>query len=305
MLNALTLKQLRSLKMIAETGSITEAAAEQMLSPPAVHSQIKKLDEILNARVLTRDADRNALVPTPQGDVLISAAARIEGILAWVRDNLTALETGSAGHVRIGFESTGRYFAPRLISLIKTACPTIDIAFDVANRSHISESLQQQRIDLAVMGRPPRDPEIEAVPLAPHPYGIYVPPDHDLAKRADYDPELLLRQTILAREPGSGTRILLERFLDQIEGYGTASMIELDSNETIKEAVASGLGVAMLSRHVVQRELKDGRLVELAWPRLPVMRYWYLVSQNHTDAPESTQRVRQVIIDANGAFIGA
>lgn len=304
MIDAVTLKQLRSLKLIAQNGSITVSATEQSLSPPAVHSQIKKLEDLLGAKVLVRDPQRSELVATPQGDVVLAAAERIEGILAWARDNLTAMETGSLGHVRIGFESTGRYFAARLIASLQSTCPTIELSFDVANRSRISESLKQERIDIAIMGRPPRDPDIEAVPIAPHPFGIFVPPDNVLAKSSVYDPELLLAQPILAREQGSGTRVLLDRFLDQIEGYGAASIIELDSNETIKEAVAAGLGVAMLSRHVVQREFKEGRLDELAWPRLPIMRYWYLVSRNPTDAPNSTQRVRQAIIDANGAFIG-
>lgn len=304
-MQGLTLKQLRSLQAVVETGSMTEAAARQLLSPPAIHSQIRKLEDIVGSQLLDKDAGAQCFVATPPGKVLIEAAERIGAILAWARDNLDALETGKSGHVRIGFESTGRYFAPRLAKRLREICPSIDVSFDVANRSRIIESFSKEQIDLAVMGRPPRKLQNEATPIAPHPYALVVAPDNPLARDTNYDPESLLEHTILAREPGSGTRVILNRFLDQIEGYGAPEIVELDSNETIKESVMAGLGVAMLSLHVVQRELAGGRLVTLDWPRLPIMRYWYLVSRHSDALPESTARVRQAILDENGAYITA
>ena len=302
-MQGLTLKQLRSLQAVVETGSMTEAAARHLLSPPAIHSQIRKLEDIVNARLVDKDTDTQGFVATQSGKVLIAAAERIDGILSWARDNLNALESGSAGHVRMGFESTGRYFAPRLVAILKQRCPSITVSFEVGNRDRIIGLLETERIDLAMMGRPPRPPETEATPIGEHPYSLFVPLRHVLARRPDYDPETLLRQPILAREPGSGTRILLDRFLDQIEGYGTPNVIELDSNETIMEAIIAGLGVGMLSLHVVRRELAEGLLVALNWPRLPVMRYWYLVSPLAAQISESTQRIRQSILDENGTFL--
>jgi DNA-binding transcriptional LysR family regulator len=303
MLDAITLKQLRSLKTVADTGSMTEAAVLQSLSTPAIHSQIKKLENTLGVRLLTKTAEQSGLIATAEGRVLIAAIERIDGILGRARDNLAALGDGWAGHVRIGFESTGRYFAPRIIALLQRTHPRIEVSFDVANRKQVIERFDQSRLDLAIMGRPPRMPGVVAEPIGQHPYGIFVPPGHDLIKRGDYDPESLLAQTIFAREPGSGTRILLDRYLDQIEGYGAPNLLQLDANESIKECVMAGLGVAMLSFHVVQRELAQKQLVALDWPRLPIMRYWYLVSEGRDDVAESTQKVRRTILDDQGAFI--
>ncbi|MDR9428232.1 MAG: LysR family transcriptional regulator [Salibaculum sp.] len=303
MIDAVTLKQLRSLKSVAETGSITEAATRHMLSPPAIHSQIRNLERLLDVSLLTKGGEEGRLCATPEGRVLIAAVERIDGVLDWARDNLDALERGNTGHVRLGFESTGRYFAPRVVSLLRRSCGTVDVTFDVANRKQIIERFDMNRIDLAIMGRPPRNHAMQVDPIAQHPFGLFVPPDHHLVRNGSYDPEALMSETIFAREPGSGTRSLLDRFLDQIEGYGTPRLIELDANETIKECVMAGLGVAMLSFHVVQRELADGRLVDLKWPRLPVMRYWYLVSRLSDDMAESTLRVREAILNDHGAFV--
>ena len=302
-LNGVTLKQLRGLRVVAQTGSIAAAAERLSLSPPAIHSQIKKLEDMVGVPILTRDADDKLLIPTASGETLITAVERMEGVLSWACDNLDALGSGMAGHVRLGFESTGRYFAPRLVRLLAERCPSIAVSFRVANRLTICDLLETHRIDLAIMGRPPRQPISEATPIAPHPYSIILRPDHPLARKSDYDPEALLREPILAREPGSGTRILLDRYLNQLEAYGAPHMIELDSNETIREAVIAGLGVAMLSLHVVHRELAERRLATLSWPRLPIMRYWYLVASDTRHLPESAARIRQAIQDENGRYI--
>lgn len=303
MLTGITLKQLRSLRAVAESGSITDAATLQSLSPPAVHNQIKKLEEAVGAPMLTRGGREHGLVVTDHGTVLVRAMERIEGVLSRACDNLQAMGAGHAGHVMLGFETTGRYFAPALIAQLRQLCPGIEISFSVSNRGAVIEDLFSNQIDLAFMGRPPRGPSVEAIPIGPHPYGFYTAKDHPLAGRKDYDPAELVRQTVLARERGSGTRIILERYLGQIEAYGTPDLIELDSNETIKEAVIAGLGVALLSSHVVQRELKDRLLHQLDWPGLPVMRYWYLVQRLDLHAEESTGRIIQAIRDQNAAYL--
>jgi Transcriptional regulator len=119
----------------------------------------------------------------------------------------------------------------------------------------------------------------------------------------DYAPEELVQHTVLAREKGSTTRILLDRFLDRIEGYGTPRIVEMDSNETIKEGVIAGLGVAMLSLHVVEREMRQALLHQLAWPGLPIMRYWYLVVPDGPKILESTHRIEEAIRALNGSFL--
>jgi len=299
----MTLKQLRSLKSTVKTGTLSDAAAEQFLTAPAIHSQIKKLEDIIGAPVISKDAAGRKFAATPHGTVLLNAIDRIEGILTSAFSDLEALDQGKTGFVSIGFESTGRYFAPSLIALLRKACPTIDISFKVANRSQIIDEIATEQIDLAFMGRPPRQPLVNAHPVGPHPYGIVLPMGHPLSKLKTYSPEQLLKYPILAREKGSGTRTHLDRFIGQIDAYGRPQMTEYDSNETIKEAVMANLGIAMMSLHVAQRELDDGRLVLLRWPKLPIMRYWYLVSLKRDLTPENARQVQDVILAENGSFL--
>lgn len=303
MLNGITLKQLRSLKAVADTGSITDAAALQALSPPAVHNQIKKLEEYAGAAMLIRGAREEGLVVTDHGAVLVRAMERIEGVLTQACDNLDALGAGHAGHVALGFETTGRYFAPALVVSLQQLCPGISLSFHIANKSAVINDLFSDRIDLAIMGRPPRGPSVQATPIGPHPYGLYAAPDHVLSQNRDYDPAELVRQTMLAREAGSGTRSVLDRYLGQLDTYGTPDLVECDSNETIKEAAIAGLGVALLSAHVVRREVEEGVLHRVDWPGLPVMRYWYLVQRQDIHSEESTGRIAQAIDGLNGRFL--
>ncbi|MGV6840283.1 MAG: LysR family transcriptional regulator [Planktomarina sp.] len=305
MRQTLTLKQLRSLKSTVKTGTLSDAAAEQLLTAPAIHSQIKKLEDIVGAPVITKDASERRFGATPHGTVLINAIDRIEGILAAAFHDLKALDEGKTGFVSIGFESTGRYFAPSLVAFLRQVCPTINISFKVANRSQIIEEIATEQIDLAFMGRPPRQPLVNAHPVGPHPYGVVLPAGHPLSKLNTYSPEQFLKYPILAREKGSGTRTHLDRFIGQIDAYGRPEIIEYDSNETIKEAVMANLGIAMMSLHVAQRELQEGKLVLLKWPKLPVMRYWYLVSLKRNLTPENARQVQDVILAENGSFLPA
>lgn len=112
-----------------------------------------------------------------------------------------------------------------------------------------------------------------------------------------------MEETFIAREEGSGTRILMSRFLDRIgEGriYDTTTM---SSNETIKQAVMAGLGLAIISQHTVVDELHTGRLVTLNLPGLPIERAWYLIT--HADIPLSpaAERIRAHISGMKGGFL--
>ena len=142
----------------------------------------------------------------------------------------------------------------------------------VGNRQSVIEGLASGRMDLAIMGRPPRIPAVDAEILAPHPHLLIAAAGHRLAGMAQVPVAELLSETFILREEGSGTRILATRWLDQTgKGY-PFDTVEMDSNETIKQAVMAGMGIALLSQHTVLQELADGRLVGLKVPGLPIMR---------------------------------
>jgi DNA-binding transcriptional LysR family regulator len=153
------------------------------------------------------------------------------------------------------------------------------------------------------MGRPPRTPIVHAEPIGEHPQVIIAAPEHPLAGQRGIAPQALLDEVFIAREQGSGTRILMTRYLDRI-GRGTPyRLIEMDSNETIKQAVIAGLGVAMISQHTVTDELRSGRLVTLDADTLPIRRQWYLVHRSDLDLSPTLATVFHYIADQKGAFL--
>ncbi len=135
---------------------------------------------------------------------------------------------------------------------------------------------------MAIMGRPPKHMDVVANELGDHPNIMIAPPDHPLVLRGAVNLKSLLKETFLLREHGSGTRMLARRFMDRIgDGMGYPTM-EIGSNETIKQAVMAGLGIAMISKHTVLSELEQGRLVALDIDGLPILRKWILVQPKGT-----------------------
>ena len=126
------------------------------------------------------------------------------------------------------------------------------------------------------MGRPPEDVDVESTSIGDHPQVVIAPPDHPLAKRRAIPPQEIAGETILMREIGSGTRLLAERFLAR-HGVKPRIGMEIGSNETIKQAVMAGLGIAFISAHTIAAEIGDGRLVVLDIVGLPEIRQWFVV----------------------------
>lgn len=298
----LTLKHLRCLAAVAEHRSLTAAAAARNLTTPAIHSQIKGLEDQVGRPVLARAVDGTGFDLTEAGRILLRAADRIEANLSQADQALDALAKGFQGHVTLGVVSTAKYFAPRLVRCLRDVVPDVAVTLRVGNRGAVIDDLDTGRIDLAVMGRPPRRPHAEAMPLGPHPHGVIVPPDHALAGQDGFDPVRLFAEIFLTREPGSGTRILMRRFLDRFAEGVEPELIEMESNETIKQAVIAGLGIAFLSLHTVCEEMRAGRLVRLRGPHLPVMRHWYLVHPVGHDSSDPARRIAETIIGMDGTY---
>lgn len=300
--DAITFKQLRALSAVATHGSITRAAEAIHLTPPAVHTQLRQLAQHLQADILRRgDAGRMEL--TDEGLAVLDAAGRIESELDTCLRAVAALRDGYEGLVRLGVVSTGKYFAPGLVARLKRNHPTIKIELQIGNREQTIAAIDSRRVDLAIMGRPPRGPANQAEPIGPHPHIIIAPPDHPLAGLEKVPPAALLKEIIIEREPGSGTRILMTRFMDRI-GEGTPyETMTMSSNETIKQAVIAGLGVALISQHTVVEELHAGRLVALNIPGMPIERTWFMLNRLDTPLSPAAQKIKAQIAGMKGSFL--
>lgn len=273
----LSLRQLRALGEIARTGKIVKAAKELHLTPPAVTLQLKQTEEALGISLFDRTPD--GMRPTAAGLAAIETARAVEEQLRVLADRIDAIKGVRSGSLRLGVVSTAKYFAPRVMAAFAADYPGIEIMLTVGNRSDTIAALAGHDVDIALMGRPPKDFPVRAAMFGDHPLVIIAPPDHPLAKAKDISKERIAQEKFLVREPGSGTRISLEIFFSDVgwklENIGT----EMGSNETIKQAVMAGLGVAFISAHTIAAEVEGGRLVVLDVEGMPIRRHWFSVSR--------------------------
>jgi LysR family transcriptional regulator for metE and metH len=295
-----TLRQLRTLIEVVRAGSFAGASQALHLTPPAVTIQMRELEKRAGIALIERTAA--GVVPTEAGQEVIQAAHRIDSVLTECADALSALRGLRGGHVSIGVVSTAKYFAPQALGAFARAHPSVEIRLDVGNRATIIAALAANTLDLALTGRPPEDLAVDRASIGPHPHVVVARPDHPLARQAPLPASSLADQTFLVRERGSGTRILMERFFTDAAIAPRIGM-EMGSNETIKQAVMAGLGIAFLSAHTVAVELADGRLIALDIVGLPIVRQWFIVRLARRRVLPAAAALRQFMIDEGKNFL--
>ena len=271
-----TFRQLKIFEAVARHLSFSRAAEELHLTQPAVSMQVKSLEAQAGLALFEQVGKKIHL--TQAGAEVARFAVEVHGRLKDCEDTLAAIRGVSGGRLHLAVVSTAKYVAPRLLSEFMRRHPGVTVKLSVTNREQVIGELQANQVDLAIMGRPPRGLDVEAAVFAKHPHGIISSPEHPLARKRGLELARLAGENFLIREPGSGTRMSMERvFADH--GVKLASSMELASNETIKQAVMAGMGLAFLSLHTVGLELAAGKLVRLDVRGTPVTRDWYVVSR--------------------------
>jgi DNA-binding transcriptional LysR family regulator len=270
-----TLKQLRTFATVARSRTLAAAADTLDITPPAVTIQLRLLEDSIGLPLLERTQRGHQL--TAAGHEVLAAAERIDQTLSECDGALAQLSGLAGGTVTLGVVSTAQYFAPYALAAFARAHPALDVRLIIGNRHEIVDALEHFRIDIAIMGRPPDTLDVEANELGPNPHIVVAAPGHRLAGAKEVPLSALERETFLVREKGSGTRTLMEHRLAEANVSPRIGM-EIASNETIKQGVMAGLGIAFLSAHTVGAEIADGRLVALDIAGLPVMRTWFLVA---------------------------
>lgn len=265
-----TLRQLRAIVALADSGSFTQAARLLHLTQPAVSMQVRELEGIIGQVLVD---GRREIHLTPAGEVVVRHAREALGALELAEVELKAMRGVAAGTLEVVAITTAEYFVPHLLAEFGRRYPDISFRLRVSNREAVYELLKDGRADLAIMGTPPRGLALRRIPFAPHPLSFVAAPDHPLAGRRNIPPAALAGERLLLRERGSGTRGNLERFL-RAHGVKALRADEMGSNETLKQAAMAGMGVAFLSHHTFDMELQGGRLVRLDVVDTPVIREW-------------------------------
>ncbi|MCO5064756.1 MAG: LysR substrate-binding domain-containing protein [Rhizobiaceae bacterium] len=297
----LSLKQLRTVQEIAVRGKINSAANSLSLTAPAVTIQLRQAEEEIGLALFDRTQD--GMRPTAAGLAVIDAAQAIQERLRMLGDEIDALKGLRAGSLTLGVVSTAKYFAPRLMAAFARLHPAIDMKLAIGNRAEIIDMLKDHAVDIALMGRPARTVPVRAVAFGDHPLVIVAAPDHPLAKIRDISKARIAEERFLIREPGSGTRISLEIFFSDIPGRIDDLGVELGSNETIKQAVMAGLGVAFISAHTIALEVEFGRLVVLDVEGLPIRRQWFSVMRADRTASPAMATFHDFLMQQGVAYL--
>ncbi len=273
-MRGLTLKQLEAARAIARHGTATAAAGALGVTPSAMTTRLKELEA--NCGFTLFDRASTGLKANPAGGVVLAMADQIHAAVALAEGTLSAMRGVTAGALVIGITSTAKYFAPRLIADFARLYPGVEITLLVGNRLETLKALESLAIDIAIMGRPPPRIDLVSKAFGDHPLVIIGPPDHRLVGRAAIPKAELADEPFLMREAGSGTRAVFEELFDTAPHRRARFGIEIGSNETIKQGVMAGLGLALISAHTVAFEVETDRLAVLDVAGLPIHRKWFV-----------------------------
>jgi DNA-binding transcriptional LysR family regulator len=291
----LSLNQIRTFLEVAECGSVRLAAEHLVISQPAVSSALAGLQRTVGAAIVERDGRGVRL--TLAGERLALYGRRIFALLdEAVAESRAAAIPASRRLSLAAVPTAAEQLLPELLSGFQSEHDPVDLDLEVANKDQVWDRLAHWEADLVLAGRPPRDANFVTLAIRPNAVVVVGPPNRTFAA-AD-----LATTTWLLREPGSGTRETTEAVLAEL-GIGPPA-VTIGSNGAIRECVRVGLGISLLSRDAVARELAAGILAEIPTPITPMVRDWHLVGVGARDLPTGAQRFLRYVIE-NGAFRAA
>ena len=290
----ITIRQLQVFEAVARQLSYTRAAEELHLTQPAVSMQIKQLESSVGLSLFEQLGKR--VFMTQAGETMLRHAQTIMRHLATAREEMDELKGVDSGRLRIAVASTVNYFATRLLATFTRLHPSVQVTLDVTNRETLLQKLEDNQPDVVLMGKPPKGLDLDADAFMDNPLIMIARPDHPLSKHRSIALKELNEETFAVRESGSGTRIAMERFFDQ-KSFAPSATIEMTGNETIKQSVDAGLGLAIVSVHTVELELALERLIRLDIRGMPIMRRWYVGHRRGKRLSPTAQAFRQFVLD--------
>ncbi|MBX3628817.1 MAG: LysR family transcriptional regulator [Nitrosomonas sp.] len=289
----LTLRQLKVFETVARHSSFSRAAEELYLSQPAVSMQIKQLEENVSLPLFELMGKRIHL--TEAGSELYRYSRDILQRLSDLETALAELKGMERGKLNIAVVTTANYFAPHLLAKFCQRHKSITVSLNVSNRESVLKQLDDNVIDLAIMGQPPEGLDIVSQSFMENPLVVVAPPNHPLCRKTKISVKRLSQEVFLVREPGSGTRSAMERFFKQ-HGARINTGMETDTTEAIKQAVQAGMGLGIMSLHTAELELDTGRLKILDVQGFPILRNWYVVIRKNKRLSAIAQAFRDFLL---------
>ena len=298
-----TFRQWRVFSEVARHLSFVRAAQSLHLTPPAVTQQVKELEGHVGLPLFSRVGRQVQL--TTAGEYMLVYARRLIGTVQEAEEAVARLTKSEAGSMTLGLVSTAKYFLPAFLAGFRQRYPGVEVTLQVGNRGQLVSWIKAGDVDVAVMGKTPVDLVARSDAFALHPQVFVAPPDHPLldeARDKPLSPQRLRGLPFILREGGSGTHAALERYCEA-NRVELKVVMEMPSNETIKQAVMAGLGLSFLSLHTVGLELDNDLLAVLPVEQAPVVRQWYVVQPGRKPLSPPAEAFKQFVLEHGQGLI--
>jgi DNA-binding transcriptional LysR family regulator len=269
--------RLKVFRSVAEHLNFRKASEHLFLTQPAVTLQIKALENDLGVRLFDRSANR--VVLTPQGSILLRYARKISALAAHVEHELGAEGGQLSGELSLGVSTTiAQYVLPRLIGAFLDEHPRVQLALRSGNTEQVVQLVLDGSVAIGLIEGPARERGVHTEPFMRDELVLIVPPNSD---PDHFSAQRLLGSGLLMREPGSGSRHVVEAALEKsgLKLKSFKHVMDLDSTEAIKSAVEAGLGVGFVSRLAISKELELGTLRVAQVRGLTMARHFSLVTR--------------------------
>lgn len=269
-----TLQQFRLFEAVARHRSYTRAAEELHLTQPAVHIQVKRLEESMGLPLIGQA--RKAIILTRAGEEAYAAARDVTARLQALSDTLTDMKGKVAGPLKVAVVTSAKFFMPHFLGRFVQTYPEVQPQLTVTNRARVLERLANNLDDFVVLGQIPEHLALTAQAFMENLLVLAAHPQHPLASQKKIPFNSLANERFLLREPGSGTRNIIERLFDQY-GLPLNPYMELGSGEAIKQAIMANLGISVVPMGSLELELYAKRVVILDVAEFPMRRMWHAV----------------------------
>ncbi len=292
----MTLTQLRTFLAVADTVSVRSAAERLVVSQPSVSAAVASLERELGVALVARQG--RGLRVTPAGVAFAERVRQSLGLLDAAIRSAQSLDAPGLGSVHVVTVTTAaERLLPPLLAVFRHQHPYAGVAVQVGNRTMVWESLRDHIADLAIAGRPPVTAPLRVLATAPNQLIVVGPPtvggEVTVAELAD--------QTWLLREAGSGTRDATDHLLADLD-ISPRTMI-LGSNGAVEQAVAAGLGIALISQDAVADRIAAGTVAVWACPGTPLDRPWHLVAHGSSSLSPTATLLAQSMTAVPGRFV--
>lgn len=269
----ITFRQLETFATVSRLNSFTKAADALHLTQPAVSIQIRQISDTIGLPLFEQTGRDIAL--TPAGEELLKTVRSLDDIWNRFESAIDELKGLKRGKLRVALVTTAKYFLPRMLGAFCKRYPEIDIELEIANREKIIERLRNNQDDLYVMSYPPSDLDIIGRPFLDNEYVVLAPATHWAVGKQVHLHELA-SEPFLLREPGSGSRHVIDKHMLD---HKTPLKVRLAmaSNEAIRDLVASGMGLSILSRHALGNDPERDGLAILNVHGFPLRQAWNVV----------------------------